>query len=113
MAELTKIERRLTSFPTRKITVDEAIKSISKVVEDIAVAWDEVEDAQWQFNNLVKDSTYTLYDTERIERIAKWLHSATKRYYEKLNDLEVIKIACYESEIPKSAVEKYLKGVRA
>lgn len=111
MVELTKVERRLSSFPTRKISEEEAIRDIKKAVSLIQIAWEEVEDAQYDFNRAVEDNTYTLRDIERVLKATEWLRSATKRYYMQKDGLDIIKQACYESEIPKSAVEKYWKGV--
>ena len=111
MVELTKRERRLTSFPTRKISIEEARKRLSRAVASIQVTWYELEDAKLELNNAmghIRDS-YALHNTERLEKASKWVHSANKRYYERRRDLSAIKKSCYESEIPFDAVKDILE----
>lgn len=109
MVELTKRERRLTSFPTRKITEEEARKSLSRAVANIQIAWYELEQAKLELNNAISHlrDSYSLHNTERLERASKWVHSANTRYYKRRSDLSVVKDGCYESEIPSYIVKEY------
>lgn len=109
MVELTKRERRLTSFPTRKITEEEARKSLSRAVANIQIAWYELEQAKLELNNAISHlrDSYSLHNTERLERASKWVHSANTRYYQRRSDLSVVKDGCYESEIPSHIVKEY------
>lgn len=113
MVELTKRERRNTSFPTRKITEEEARKGLKKAVLDVAIAKYELEHAKLEMTNAIShlEDGCSMYVTERLEKASKWLNSANRKYHDACQGLSLVKEGCYESEIPIEIVKEYTKGV--